>query len=322
MSLDFDPIYLVYLLVAASAGLFVEGVYLLFFSGGSYRKNVNRRLKLLKNQPDRENILVQLRRERGLSSTGGYSIGLESLNRLVMQSGLTMGITKLLMVVILTAIGSFVIGMVVRGNMTDAFLIALFCGFALPYAVLRFLRSRRQKAFGAQFPDALDMIVRSLRAGHPTPIALTMVARELPDPIGSEFGIVVDEITYGADLETALRNLNVRIGQDDLPLFVTAVAIQGATGGNLGEILENLSGVIRMRFKMRRKIRALAAEGRASALILSSLPVAMFLVIQVFAPSFYASVWEIPLTKQALLAAGIWMGIGNLIMYRLVNFKI
>ena len=322
MSFDFDPVYLIYLLVAASAGLFVEGVYLLFFSGGSYRKNVNRRLKLLKNQPDRENILVQLRRERGLSSTGGYSIGLESLNRLVMQSGLTMGITKLLMVVILTAIGSFVIGMVVRGNMTDAFLIALFCGFALPYAVLRFLRSRRQKAFGAQFPDALDMIVRSLRAGHPTPIALTMVARELPDPIGSEFGIVVDEITYGADLETALRNLNVRIGQDDLPLFVTAVAIQGATGGNLGEILENLSGVIRMRFKMRRKIRALAAEGRASALILSSLPVAMFLVIQVFAPSFYASVWEIPLTKQALLAAGIWMGIGNLIMYRLVNFKI
>ena len=100
------------------------------------------------------------------------------------------------------------------------------------------------------------------------------------DPIGSEFGIVADEITYGADLETALRNLYFRVGQDDLPLFVTAVAIQGSTGGNLGEILENLSAVIRQRFKMRRKIRALAAEGRASAMILSSLPIAMFLVIQ------------------------------------------
>ncbi len=107
----------------------------------------------------------------------------------------------------------------------------------LPYLVLRFLRGRRQKAFGAQFPDALDMIVRSLRAGHPVPIAITMVAREMPDPIGSEFGIVADEITYGADLETALRNLYFRVGQDDLPLFVTAVAIQGSTGGNLGEIL-------------------------------------------------------------------------------------
>ena len=322
MSFDFDPVYLIYLLVGVSAALFVEGIYLLFFSGGSYRKNVNRRLKLLKGQPDRENMLVLLRRERGLSNSGGYSIGLESFNRLVMQSGLTLGINKLLIIVACATVGSFVFGMVARGNLTDALLIALFFGVALPYFVLRFLRSRRQKRFAAQFPDALDMIVRSLRAGHPTPIALTMVAREMKDPVGSEFGIVVDEITYGADLETALRNLNVRVGQDDLPLFVTAVAIQGSTGGNLGEILQNLSAVIRMRFKMRRKIRALAAEGRASALILSSLPFAIFIIMQVVAPNFYASVWDIPLTQQVLMAAGAWMGIGNLIMYRLVNFKI
>jgi tight adherence protein B len=322
MSLEFDPIYLIYLLVAASAGLFVEGIYLLFFSGGSYRNNVNRRLKLLKTQPDRENILVQLRRERGLSSSGGYSIGLQSINRLVMQSGLTIGMTKLVMIVAFTTIASFALGMVFRGNLIEALLIALFGGVGLPYLVLRFLRSRRQKAFGAQFADALDMIVRSLRAGHPTPIALTMVAREMRDPIGSEFGIVVDEITYGADLETALRNLNVRIGQDDLPLFVTAVAIQGSTGGNLGEILGGLSSVIRQRFKMRRKIRALASEGRASALILSALPIMMFLIVQVAAPNFYASVWHIPMTKQALLVAAAWMGVGNFIMYRMVNFKI
>lgn len=166
------------------------------------------------------------------------------------------------------------------------------------------------------------MIVRSLRAGHPVPIAVTMVAREMRDPIGSEFGMVVDEITYGSDLETALRSLNVRIGQDDLPLFVTAVAIQGSTGGNLGEILENLSGVIRQRFKMRRKIRALAAEGRASAMILSSLPIAMFFIIQLVVPDFYASVWDEPLTKTVLAIAGCWMGVGNLIMFRMVNFRI
>jgi tight adherence protein B len=149
-----------------------------------------------------------------------------------------------------------------------------------------------------------------------------MVGREMPDPIGSEFGIVSDEITYGADLETALRNLYSRIGSDDLPLFVTAVAIQGATGGNLGEILENLSGVIRQRFKMRRKIRALAAEGRASAMILSALPVGLFIVIQFIAPDFYASVWEEHLTKVLLVCAGAWMLIGNFIMFKMVNFKI
>jgi tight adherence protein B len=322
MSLDFDPIYLLYLLIAVSAGLFAEAAYLLFFSGASYRKNVNRRLKLLRSEPNRENILVQLRRERGLTSAGNYQSGLEALNRLVLQSGLTLGLGKLLAIIACGCVLAFAIGLLWRGNLMQALLIALFGGTALPYLVLRVLRARRQRAFGAQFPDGLDMIVRSLRAGHPVPVALTMVAREMPDPIGSEFGIVVDEITYGSDLETALRNLFFRIGQDDLPLFVTAVAIQGSTGGNLGEILENLSGVIRQRFKMRRKIRALAAEGRASALILSSLPIAMFLIIQIVAPDFYASVWDESITKQALAMAGTWMGVGNLIMYRLVNFRI
>jgi tight adherence protein B len=322
MSFELDPIYVIYLLVAVSAGMFVEGAYLLFFSGASYRKNVNRRLRLLRNEPNRENILVQLRKERGLTSAGNYRVGLEFLNRLILQSGLTIGLGKLLTFVAVGAVVSFGLGLIWRGDLLQALLIALFCGTALPFMVLRYLRSRRQKTFGAQFPDGLDMIVRSLRAGHPVPIALTMVAREMKDPIGSEFGIVVDEITYGADLETALRNLYFRIGQDDMPLFVTAVAIQGSTGGNLGEILENLSGVIRQRFKMRRKIRALAAEGRASAIILSSLPIAMFLIIQVVAPDFYAGVWNEDITKTALAIAGAWMGLGNFIMYRLVNFRI
>jgi tight adherence protein B len=322
MSLDFDPIYLLYLLIAASAGLFAEAAYLLFFSCASYRKNVNRRLKLLRNEPNRENILVQLRKERGLTSAGNYQSGLEALNRLVLQSGLTLGLGKLLAIIGCGCALAFAVGLLWRGNLIEASLIAVFSGTALPYLILRVLRARRQRAFGAQFADGLDMIVRSLRAGHPVPVALTMVAREMPDPIGSEFGIVVDEITYGSDLETALRNLFFRIGQDDLPLFITAVAIQSSTGGNLGEILENLSGVIRQRFKMRRKIRALAAEGRASALILSSLPIAMFLIIQVVAPDFYASVWDESITKQALAMAGAWMGVGNLIMYRLVNFRI
>jgi tight adherence protein B len=322
MSFEFDPIYLIYVFVAASAGLFAEGVYLLCFSGASYRKNVNRRLKLLKDEPNRENLLIQLRRERGLTSTGGYALGIESFNRLLLQSGLTIGMTKLLVIIGIGTVAAFGFTLLFRKEIVEALLAGVFCATLLPYLVLRILRSRRQRAFGAQFPDALDMIVRSLRAGHPVPIAIGMVAREMKDPIGSEFGIVSDEITYGADLETALRNLYFRIGQDDLPLFVTAVAIQGSTGGNLGEILENLSGVIRQRFKMRRKVRALAAEGRASALILSSLPFLIFLSIQVVAPDFYAGVWQEDLTKQGLMVAGTWMGIGNFIMYRMVNFRI
>jgi len=302
--------------------MFAEGMYLLVYNNASYRKNINRRLKVMSGSADRESVLVQLRRERGLTSSGDYRLPIVSLNQLLLQSGLTIGFGRLIIVVIVASIAAFTGVFMFKGSLLYAVLAALFCGVVMPPLVLRFLRSRRQKKFSGQFPDGIDIIVRSLRAGHPVPIAISMVAKEMPDPIGSEFGIVSDELTYGSDLEAAMRNLFFRIGTDDLPLFVTAVAIQRSTGGNLGEILENLSTVIRQRFKMRRKIRALAAEGRASALILSSLPIGMFAVIQFLVPTFYASVWHEDLTKICLALAGCWMLVGNFIMYRMVNFRI
>jgi len=320
--LTFDPVYLFYLLIGVSAAMAAEAFYLLFYNNASYRKNNNRRLKVLDEKTDRGSVLAQLRRERGLTAGGEYRLPLVNLNQLVLQSGLTMGFSRLLIFVAIGVLFAFGGTMMVQHNISHALGAALFAGTILPFAVLKMLRSRRQKKFGAQFPDAIDIIVRSLRAGHPVPVAISMVSKEIADPVGSEFGIVTDELTYGADLETAMRNLYYRVGADDLPLFVTAVAIQGSTGGNLGEILENLSGVIRQRFKMRRKIRALAAEGRASAMILSSLPIALFIVINIMVPSFYGAIWNEDMTKIALALAGAWMGVGNVIMWRLVNFRI
>lgn len=319
---NFDPIYLLYLLIGASAAMFAEGAYLLLHNKASYRKNINRRLKVIDDKADRESVLVQLRRERGLTAGGDYRLPLVNFNQLVLQSGLTIGVTRILLFAAIAMVAAFGATMLFTASLPKALGAAAFCGFLLPLLLLKYLRSRRRKKFSAQFPDAIDIIVRSLRAGHPVPIAVSMVSREMSDPIGSEFGIVVDEVTYGAELETALRSLYFRVGTDDLPLFVTAVAIQGSTGGNLGEILENLSKVIRERFKMRRKIRALAAEGRASALILSSLPFGMFAMINMLVPEFYGSVWHEGLTKLVLFIAGCWMGVGNFIMYRLVNFRI
>jgi tight adherence protein B len=198
----------------------------------------------------------------------------------------------------------------------------LLAGLLFPFVTLLIVRKRRHAKFGEQFPDAMDIIVRSLRAGHPVPVAIGLVAQELADPIGTEFGIAADEVTYGADVETAMRNLYFRVGQEDLPLFVTAVAIQGSTGGNLSEILSNLSAVIRQRFKMRRKIRALAAEGKFSALFLSGLPIAVFLLLNVMTPNYYASIWQYDLTKIGLGCAAGWMMVGNILMYRMCNFKI
>jgi tight adherence protein B len=320
--LDFNPIYLFYLLVGLSAAMFAEGAYLLAYNKASYRKNINRRLKVLDSKTDRESVLVQLRRERGLTAAGDYRLPLVNFNQLLLQSGVKLGLSKLAMIAGFLAVGGLTAGLIFDGNPIHALFFGAFCGGALPILALKFCRSSRQKKFATQFPDAIDVITRSLRAGHPVPVAIGMVAREMADPVGTEFGIVTDEITYGADLESAMRSLYHRVGSDDLPLFVTAVAIQGSTGGNLGEILANLSRVIRERFKMRRKIKSLASEGRASALILSSLPFGMFAIIYFLVPNFYGDVWHESLTKVGLALAGCWMGIGNFIMYRMVNFKI
>ena len=320
--LSLDPIYAFYALAAISAALLAESVYLVAFSARSYRSRVNRRLRLLKDEPDREGVLIELRRRRGLTTTGLYALPVRAFNRLVLQSGLSIGMSRLLVVnVVSTAIG-FATLVMLGVNAVQAAAIAVGAVIPLCWVALMILRRRRHKKFGSQFPDALDIIVRSLRAGHPIPVAIAMVGREMADPVGTEFGTASDEITYGADLETAMRNLYYRVGQEDLPLFVTAVAIQTSTGGRLSEILEDLSNVIRLRFKLRRKVKALAAEGRFSAMFLSVVPIALFIILNTVAPDFYRSVWHYDVTKIGLAAAGTWMMIGNLIMWRMVNFKI
>src|SRR5664279_6304242 len=161
---DFNPVYLMYLLIGLSAAIFAEGVYLLFYNKASYRKNINRRLKVLDDKPDRESALVQLRRERGLTSGGEYRLPLINLNQLLLQSGLSIGFGKLMLFVAIGMIAAFAGVMMFHGKMSHAFGAALFCGVVLPVLVLQYMRRRRPKAFGAQFPDAIDVIVRSLRA--------------------------------------------------------------------------------------------------------------------------------------------------------------
>jgi tight adherence protein B len=322
MPFEFDTPTLIVICAAISVVLFAEAVYLLGFSTASYRSNVNRRLKIAKNQPDREAILIQLRRERGLTGEGLFRFGVRWFNRLLLESGMTHGLMTLSLVGFVAGAAAFAAVFKFRGDATEAGGAALIFALLFPFLALLFKRKRRHGKFAAQFPDAMDIIVRSLRAGHPVPVAIGLVAQELADPIGTEFGIAADEITYGADVETAMRNLYFRVGQEDLPLFVTAVAIQGSTGGNLSEILSNLSSVIRLRFKMRRKIRALAAEGKFSALFLSGLPVAVFGLINVMTPDFYGSIIQYDLTKWGLGLAGGWMLMGNIFMYKMCNFRI
>jgi tight adherence protein B len=319
---ELDPLLVFYGLAAIAAVLVVEAVYLLFHNTSERRSRVNRRLQISQKEGDREKVLVQLRRERGLSADGDGLLPVAALNRLIIQSGITMTAGRLVPVLLGVALVAFVGINFALGDLIKALAGALLVTIVFPLFALIFMRKRRRNKFGAQFPDAIDIIVRSLRAGHPVPVAISMVARELPDPVGTEFGIVADEITYGSDLESGMRSMLYRVGQDDLPLFVTSVAIQSTTGGNLSQILDNLAKVIRERFKMRRKIKGLSAEGRVGAIILNLTPLTVFTAVNVISPEFYGSVWDNPTTKIGLGCALGWMMIGNLIMRKMINFKI
>jgi tight adherence protein B len=321
MTFEIDPLYVFYGFAAIAAVLVAEALYLLLHNRKDYRTRVNRRLSISAKEANREKVLVQLRRERGLSTDGGYALPLAAFNRLVIQSGVKVEPTRVIFGLALCGLLGFMGVFAWTGEALYGLAGAAACAVLVPLAALLWLRKRRLKAFGTQFPEAIDIIVRSLRAGHPTPVAIAMVARELPDPVGTEFGMVADEITYGSDLENALRAMMARTGHEDLPLFVTSVAIQATTGGNLSQILDNLAKVIRERFKMRRKIRGLAAEGRASAAILNAVPFVVFGIINWMSPNFYGETWSHPMTKIALGGAIGWMGVGNVIMRRMINFK-
>lgn len=167
---------------------------------------------------------------------------------------------------------------------------AVALGAGLPLMALNFRATRTRKKMQEQFPVALDVFVRGLRAGHPIAAALDLLTVEMPDPIGTQFGLVVDEVTYGAELRDALQSMAERWDLDDMRMFVVSLSVQNETGGNLAEILENLSKVIRERQSMFLKVRALSSEGRMTALMLTILPVFTFTLLFVINPSFFLDV--------------------------------
>ncbi len=315
-----DPIYVFYAAVVGAVLAIAESVYLLTFTSANHRRNVNRRLSFFAAAENRADAIVSLRRERGLGALDSRLRIATWFNRLMLQSGVTFGPWRLVAGAL--AFAGLVFAVVLwRFGPLAAFILALPAGLLGPLLYLSRRRRKRRDKFTTQFPEALDILVRSLRAGHPVPAAIRMAAREMADPVGSEFGLAEDEITYGLDIETAMRNMLDRVGQEDLPLFVTSVAIQSSSGGNLTEILDNLTDVVRLRIKMRRKIRALSAEGRISALILSAVPFTLFGIINWMAPGFYGSNWSHPWMVWGLSGAGAWMLIGNLVMHKMINFR-
>jgi tight adherence protein B len=321
MKLPLPADQLIPVLVFVAVLLGVNGAGLLIASYSSYRRGVNRRLVGADFDTTRKE-LMNIRRERSLSPDGHYAMSAIPLNKLILQSGITVGFFGVLASMVCLFAGAYLIVFAVQKDHLVSFAAAVLVGIGLPLVVLQALRDRRQRRFEEQLPEAIDILVRSLRAGHAIPVAINTVAQQMPDPVGSEFALTASELTYGLDLETALINLRSRVGQIDLGLLVLAVSIQSKMGGNLAEILSNLARVIRVRFRLRRKAKALSAEGRFSAVALTVIPFVVFGILLFIVPSYYGAVWKNPIVKPILVGCLFWMMIGNMIMYRMVRFTI
>ena len=313
-------LWLIYALVFGAVLLGFQGVYWVLFKERRERQTINRRLALTAELANPKEVLQILRKERGVD-VFAHIRSLQNFKELVVQSGVRLTGAKLLMALGIPPVLFFLLLRFATGSSFLALALAGPLAAASVYLFLLSARRRRIAAFSEQFPDALDVIARGLRAGHPFRVAIGLVAREMPDPVGSEFGIVADEIMFGFEQSSAVDNLGARVGHNDLSFFSTAVNIQHQTGGNLAEILSRLSRMLRSRSKLRLKIRALSAEGRLSAIALSLTPFILFALITLISPDYFFGVKDHPIAIPALIVGGILLVVGNITLYRMVNFR-
>jgi tight adherence protein B len=318
-----DRTTLTYFFIALAVFVVTQVVFNLMARPIVSRIELNRRMKMILSNDNRERVFADLMKARGLTTTGSYRYPLvRGFNTLVVQSGVTIGLEAVVAVMVgITTLTYVFFLLYMHYNVFLALPLSLALGVGGVLVFLLRRRRKRQNKFADQLPDALELIARSLKAGHPLAVALTLAAREIADPLGSEFGIFSDELAYGFPMNRALRNLQIRVGQEDLGVLATGIIIQSEVGGNLIELVGGLSNLLRERVKMRRKVRVLTSEGRASGIMLSILPIFIFLGLNLVSPEYYGAVWDRPSVKVSLVIGVVWMLLGNLVIYRMVNFK-
>jgi tight adherence protein B len=297
-------------------------------------KAINLRLKMIGSGRTHGETLNLLRRSDGTLPAGLPPVIdkiAREFERILMQAQLTIPTGRVMLVILIAPLVVFFALLLFMGfaGMSIGFgrilMAATFAGVlgaALPIMVLNFKATRMRKKMQEQFPVALDVFVRGLRAGHPIAAALDLLTVEMPDPIGTQFGMAVDEVTYGADLRDSLQNMAERWDLEDMRMFVVSLSVQSETGGNLAEILENLSQVIRERQSMFLKVRALSSEGRMTAAMLTILPIFTFVVLFIFNPSFFLDVADDPWFVPGFVMLLALYLIGFFTIRKMVDLKV
>ncbi len=300
----------------------------------SKSRAVNERLRLIEAGVDREIVTNRLRKDLPSDIPGApawVSNAVRAFHRNLVAANIRRSVFDVMgfMAIATLAVAVAVIFLISAsgtaltfGVVQLALAFAVAIGVLLPWMVIGRKADARRRRMEAQFPVALDVFVRGLRAGHPIPAAMNLLVEEMEDPVGTEFGIVSDEIPFGFTLRDALQRMADRWGLPDIDMFVVSVSVQMETGGNLAEILENLGRVIRERASMFMKVRALSSEGRMTAVVLTALPILSFAGLFALRPEFYLEVAGDPIFTIGFAGLLLLYAVGFFWIRRMVDLKV
>jgi tight adherence protein B len=322
---------MIYVLAFVAVFLLIQAVSSLVLASSDQNKRVNRRLTLMARGMDRDAVFSTLVRNPASigKPEGALAKQHEALNLRLKQAGLAISPTQFASYVAMAGTGLWLLSLAVlilkgasllTGILTSLVVASVLAGLGA-WVWLDGRRKKRLLQLEEQLPLALDIVIRAIRAGHPVISAVQLASDELGDPIGSEFGLIVDETTYGLEFKEALVSFAHRTGSSDAHYFAVSVGIQSETGGNLAEILEGLAGVIRGRQTLAKRVKAVSSEGKASAMILSVLPLVLIGLMMFLAPTFYTSKIGDPLFLPVSMAVLVVYLIGQVIIKRITTIR-
>ena len=315
---------LIYIMVFVAVVVLVEGIYLTVFGKSiSLNNRISRRLTLLEKNSNREQVLEQLRKEMS-QHMGARSIPLYSVFATKAQRA-NIAFSPMALIGIMGGLSVFAFLGLTIGTAAELGVRAVL-GVGMGVGGVYFWVNKKAKArmslMEEQLPDAVELMVRSLRVGHPFSAAIGIVAKEIADPLGTEFGVIADEAAYGRDVAESLKAFAERMDSQDLRFLAVAVTIQQTSGGNLAEILEGLARVIRARFKLFRRVKAITAEAKWSGMFLSAFPILALIMINVIQPTYYDEVRETSAFIPAALVVCAFLVINVIFMKIMVNIKV
>ncbi len=322
--MSISPELLIYGLIFGAVILLVESIYLAVFGKSiSLNSRVNRRLDLMEKGARREEVLEQLRKEMSqhMKAKGFPLYSILALK--AQKAAIAFSPSQLLMVMGGLAVMAYIGLTVGTGAETPVrIVVSIAMGVGGVYLWVDNKAKKRMALMEEQLPDAVELMVRSLRVGHPFTSAIQIVAKEVPDPLGTEIGLIADEASYGRDIGESLKAMAERLDMQDLRFLAVAVTIQQQSGGNLAEILDGLAKVIRSRFKLFRRVKAITAESKWSGMFLSGFPILALIMINVIQPHYYDEVKETAYFIPACLVVAGFLIANIFVMKMLVNIKV